>query len=123
MLPGMRSSLVVVLAALATLALVACKGPAHPSQTVPAERTACQADTDCTIVTMGCCDACNGGWDWSVNVKAADEAKARFGEACQADERCTLLDCEQEPVAVCSAGVCATRGIDGISHNEIREKR
>jgi hypothetical protein len=124
MLATMRLALVTLGLLLVTSPLPACsKGPSRPTQKVPAEMTRCQSDADCTLVTMSCCDSCNGGWEWSVAVAAAGEAKSRFGEPCTESQYCTDLGCMPEPVAICDNNVCATRRGDSIEHNEIREKK
>lgn len=69
---------------------------------------ACMTDDDCTVLELGCCDKCNGGWQLSVNTRHAEAATRTWAEQ-QCDTGCTTLECPVTLAPVCDGGVCARR--------------
>ena len=66
---------------------------------------ACEADEDCTVVELGCCDHCNGGRTTATHKDFAEEIKEIMGDECEEDHACTLIGCA--PVlARCNGGRC-----------------
>jgi hypothetical protein len=66
---------------------------------------ACVADSDCTLLEIGCCDHCNGGAMLSVARDHVDTARARWGA-----KECATATCNEAPCsptrAWCDAGTC-----------------
>jgi hypothetical protein len=105
------------------LCMVACAAQSPPTAHPPAADDAdapipstsdssawfsCRGDGDCTIVEMGCCDRCNGGWVLSVARAHVAAATVHYKEqSCQGD--CTRRGCVDDPIAICKAGTCARR--------------
>lgn len=87
-------------------------GPAAPA----AAWEACQADADCEIVEMACCDECNGGWSLSIGKAHVQELSAQYQQKDCAGTMCTEMACGPS-TALCKAGRCARReaGFDGSS--------
>jgi hypothetical protein len=117
-LTSMKTSLLCYL-----LCMVGCAAQptptAHPPAADPADSSvpstlessawfSCRTDGDCTIVEMGCCDRCNGGWVMSVARAHVAPATARYKEqACTGV--CTDRGCVDDPIPICKAGTCARR--------------
>ena len=107
--------------------------PGSTERPVPAQWTACQADADCKLVEMGCCDHCNGGWVISVHRDHASAASAAHHEKCAAtiepegDEygtsisgtSCTELGCVSR--AKCDDGTCGWGRMGGDGFDEYHE--
>ena len=57
--------------------------PASPMQPEPGDPDpmfACAQDSDCTVLEMGCCDHCNGGWQLAVNTGHTTHASSTSSE-------------------------------------------
>jgi hypothetical protein len=72
---------------------------------------ACQEDSDCTVVELGCCDHCNGGWSASINKDYAEQVELRNHDSCESDEFCTEMWCGYE-FPRCVNGQCSARTED-----------
>jgi len=69
--------------------------------------TSCEVPEDCVIVSLGCCDACNGGTEVSVNTQSAQTVRDLYSETCAGQLVCTDLGCAPT-LATCDAGVCGS---------------
>ncbi|MCA9566573.1 MAG: hypothetical protein KC656_01980 [Myxococcales bacterium] len=79
---------------LLVLGLVACGNPNYPPPAqLPAELVQCEQPSDCVVVELGCCDACNGGTAVSVRADRRDEVVDTYAETCGASTACTLIGC------------------------------
>jgi hypothetical protein len=67
--------------------------------------TQCTIAGDCTVVELGCCDACNGGVAVAVRSDARGDVIDEYSEACGPTVACTLMGCPPLE-AVCDAGTC-----------------
>jgi hypothetical protein len=85
----------------------------------PAPMVACVTDEDCTVVEMGCCDHCNGGWQMAVNTKYVDHAMTWHESECET-AACTRMACEETLSPVCDGGVCARREEAPSENGEVR---
>lgn len=90
------------------------------TELVPEPMFACLTDGDCTVVEMGCCDYCNGGWQMSVNTKQVDRAIQTWHEPSCEIEACTKMACEQSLSPVCDGGICARREEEPSETGEVR---
>ncbi len=73
-----------------------------------AEQVACQVPTDCKIVSLSCCDFCNGGQVASVNKNHAENVLAEHKQTGCEKYPCTLTACLFSlPFAYCDRGTCA----------------
>jgi hypothetical protein len=79
---------------------------------------ACEVDTDCEVVQLSCCDACNGGTEIVINKKSTSAAKEAWSEECSSHPGCTERDCE-DFTAVCLEKVCTPKQGDRISSNPV----
>ena len=94
------------------LLLLGCFGSTYPPpDPLPAELPACDADADCVIVQLGCCDHCNGGEAVAVRVDRAAEVEETYSERCGRSTGCTLMACA-ELEAVCEDGTCTSQQRD-----------
>ena len=77
-----------------------------PPDPLPSEYTTCEADEDCVVVELGCCDECNGGL--AVAVRADQEATVTdlYSERCGECTACTEMGCAPW-VVTCQDGTCA----------------
>ena len=91
---------------------IACNPNYPPPDPLPAEFVACDLDTDCVLVELGCCDGCNGGETRAVAADHADAVIDQYSEVCIGETACTLVACEAVS-ASCVAGVCSVT--DGVS--------
>jgi len=66
---------------------------------------ACETGEDCSVVQLGCCDHCNGGFAVAVNREFASEVAERNRESCYGDEICTEMACP-EIYPRCLEGEC-----------------
>ncbi|MCO4772475.1 MAG: hypothetical protein KDA24_20750 [Deltaproteobacteria bacterium] len=98
LIPGLVALLGMVL-------LLACNPQYPPPEELPAEYTACDGPEDCTVVELGCCDACNGGTARSVASDQADAVTDRYSEQCQPGYGCNLMGCAAW-LTTCDEGVC-----------------
>lgn len=57
---------------------------------------ACQEDNDCTVIELGCCDHCNGGWSASVSKDYAEQVALRNQDKCDSNTICTDMWCGYE---------------------------
>ena len=72
------------------------------------EQIACTIPTDCEIVTLGCCDYCNGGSVASVNKNYSTEVLTKHKATGCEKIACTLMACIPAlPLAYCNNGTCA----------------
>jgi hypothetical protein len=81
-----------------------------PPDPLPAEYTSCEVDEDCVVVSLGCCDHCNGGEARAANTANEDEVRDLYSERCGPRYSCTLMGCSQLE-ATCAEGTC-TLGTD-----------
>lgn len=77
-----------------------------PRETTPqATWFTCASASDCTLITNGCCDRCNGGKLYTVNTRHEDALRATLPQ-----QNCKTLLCTQRycpPVeATCEEGRC-----------------
>jgi hypothetical protein len=90
--------------------MVGCGDDYPPPDPLPAEYTACEADADCVVTELGCCDECNGGFAVAVRSDRQAEVVDLYSERCGGDTACTEMGC-QPWVVTCDAGTCgAARG-------------
>jgi hypothetical protein len=89
----------------------------EPDARIPADFVVCQADAECAIVELGCCDTCNGGWMMSVRADHVEAARARWGDDCGGGFACTELGCVPDPAAVCYERRCVVRLGEVLIHN------
>lgn len=83
-----------------------CGNPAYPpTQPLELEFRACVVDEDCTIVELGCCDECNGGFAVSATLGEEEAVLDEYGEGACGGTDCTLLGCNPL-VPRCSNGLC-----------------
>lgn len=76
----------------------------------PDPAVSCVTDDECSVVEMGCCDHCNGGWQLAVNRDLVVEAKAQWQDLdCATEVACPETACATEPSPICDGGVCARR--------------
>lgn len=78
-----------------------------PALPLEAEFTDCEVDEDCTLVELGCCDACNGGFKVSVRTDRRQEVEREFAETCPGDFACTLLACPPDEAVCDENNTCA----------------
>lgn len=91
----------------ALLLLVGCANPDYPpSVPLDAELAECSEPEDCMIISLGCCDACNGGFEVAARVDQEDEIRRRYEERPCTNRACTLVACLPTE-AVCESGTCA----------------
>lgn len=69
---------------------------------------ACTEDADCTVVELGCCDTCNGGWSASVNKDYQEQVLERNHDTCTGNEVCTDMACDIA-LPACENGICTSR--------------
>ena len=74
-----------------------------PELPLESEFATCEVDTDCVIVELGCCDACNGGLAVASNVASREEVERLYSERCRGNVGCTLIGCPGS-TAECGAG-------------------
>lgn len=75
----------------------------------PAAWLTCEADADCAVVEVGCCDHCNDGRVVSVVTKQSKAARTRYRPR-RCPDPCTERGCAAaEPV--CVEGKCAHRAM------------
>lgn len=110
------------LACAAAFVAVAC-GPSYTvigsaEEEIDPALVTCQRDSDCTIVEMGCCDTCNGGWSMSVRSDQVDAARQRWASEC-GQVSCTLLGCAPADQPICVEQRCAVHLplFDTVVHN------
>jgi len=65
----------------------------------------CEADSECVVVELGCCDHCNGGRVMAVNAEFEEEVAAEMADECAVDHPCTMMACPEE-IATCEEGQC-----------------
>jgi len=71
----------------------------------------CDVDSDCTVLELGCCDSCNGGWSASVNKDYADGVTDRNHDTCAGNEICTDMWCGHS-FPRCENNTCTSRTED-----------
>jgi hypothetical protein len=79
------------------------------TELAPDPMFSCVQDRDCTVVEMGCCDRCNGGWQLAVSRDLEDEATATWHDRMCSEAACTTFACRMELTPICDGGVCARR--------------
>jgi hypothetical protein len=77
-----------------------------PPDPLPAEYTECEADEDCVVTELGCCDECNGGIAVAVRSDQEAEVVELYTETCREGQACTEIGCPPW-VVTCDAGTCA----------------
>ncbi|MDH5673112.1 MAG: hypothetical protein OEZ06_13235 [Myxococcales bacterium] len=97
---------------LLSMLLFACGGgdDAAPSEYPPpmpldAQYTACGDVSECEVLELGCCDACNGGTAVAVHKEHAADVMERHSERCGASTACTSIGCAPWELS-CEQGVC-----------------
>jgi hypothetical protein len=70
----------------------------------PNEWVSCEADQDCAVAEIGCCDHCNGGRRVVVNSRFAKQAAAKYGPK-QCKGNCTEKACAPR-VVLCAERKC-----------------
>jgi hypothetical protein len=90
------------------------------TEPMPEPMFACLTDEDCTVVELGCCDACNGGWQLSVNTKHVDHATQELHESDCGTTACTRMACVDALSPVCDGGLCARREEEPSENGEVR---
>ena len=83
-------------------------GTGNGSLSLKPEQIACALPTDCEIITLGCCDYCNGGSAISVNKNHSAEVFAQNKATGCEKFACTAMGCIPAlPYAYCNQGSCA----------------
>jgi hypothetical protein len=90
---------------------VACNFNYPPDLPLDGELTRCADTSDCVVVELGVCDACNGGTVVAVNGESEAFVRRRFSERRPFGHACTLMGCA-DPVAACEAGTCVITAVD-----------
>ena len=80
---------------------------AYPPSALDAATTSCTEPSDCVVVELGCCDACNGGFAVAVNTASAAQVRADHAQDCGEGMACTEMACP-DWVVTCDDGTCAS---------------
>lgn len=90
------------------LLLCACPTKRYPPELpLDPEYTECEAPEECTVVELGCCGECNGGFAVAARADKADEVFDEFSERCKGKNvSCNLMACPGW-IIDCVEGSCA----------------
>ncbi|MEN0063948.1 MAG: hypothetical protein AAGA48_17475 [Myxococcota bacterium] len=83
-----------------------CGNPNYPPENpLEFEFRSCKVDEDCTILELGCCDECNGGFAVAVTQGQETAALDEYGESGCGNAGCDLLSCSPL-IAQCINELC-----------------
>lgn len=104
----MRSLLIVLVAGVAAC-VIAGSSAEGKGKKAPADTAECQADTDCVLVTDGCCGCNEGGKQRAIPKRAKDNYEKKRGSICKGTMCPQLMSEDQscEGRAVCKEKKCA----------------
>ena len=87
------------------LSLFSCEHKTLNSSKKSLKKNICKSDSDCTLITKGCCDCSHGGERIS-QLKRAKKSKKNCSQVMCMAVISSHLSCQEKAQAVCKAGEC-----------------